>query len=82
LECPQCKRPYTYNTADEALKEIGRNFGLIALLESMEERKKKQVQEEEEKKGSNTLANKNQEDELMRKIKELEEFKAANSKNT
>lgn len=41
FECPQCKRPYSYQSENEAQKSIGKNFALLAFLESKIEKDKK-----------------------------------------
>ena len=34
IECPQCKRAYEYMTDKEANDGVGKNFALIAFMES------------------------------------------------
>jgi phage FluMu protein Com len=34
IECPQCKRAYEYMTDKEANDKVGKNFALIAFMES------------------------------------------------
>lgn len=48
IECPSCKRPFTFKSDNEALSSIGKNFGVLALLEAMQKTLQEQKKKEEE----------------------------------